>query len=124
MKSRKPKTSEPSLRDKLSAAYLEAFQKDFEVNGVAAIEALRKESPAKYSEIAARLIAATEPPPKADGFEADTSMQAIGRRLLKSVGTDESAVTDDMIARAIEANDQFIARLEQIARDAQGEELN
>jgi hypothetical protein len=91
MKPRKPKTSEPSLRDKLSAAYLEAFQKDFEANGIAVIEALRKESPAKYAEIASRLIAATSPPEKKEGFASDTSMQAVGRRSVKACGAIQRA---------------------------------
>jgi hypothetical protein len=115
MKPRKPKTSEPSLRDKLSAAYLEAFQKDFEANGIAVIETLRKESPAKYAEIASRLIAATSPTEQKEGFASDNSMQAVGARLLQSVGLIEP--TNEQIEAAIAANDEFIAKLEQI-RDA------
>jgi hypothetical protein len=68
MKPRKPKASEPSLRDKLSQNFLSAFESDFKQNGVAAIESLRQKSPEKYAEIAARLIAATEPKP--EGFKA------------------------------------------------------
>jgi hypothetical protein len=103
---RKPKTSKPSLRDRLSENFLRAFEADFAANGVAAIEALRQKSPEKYSEIAARLIAASEPKP--DGFESCNSMEEIGLRLLKSVGADEYTVTDDMVQAAIEANDNFI----------------
>jgi hypothetical protein len=116
MKPRKPKTSEPSLRDKLSAAYLEAFQKDFEANGVAAIEALRRESPAKYSEIAARLIAATEPQQNPTGIGGAGSMQEIGRRLLQSIGMVEP--DDAAIEAAIAANDRFVQALEQIRDSA------
>ena len=112
MKPRKPKTSEPSLRDKLSAAFLEAFQSDFEANGVAAIEQLRLKSPEKYSEIATRLIAASEPPPVGVDFTTANSMQDIGLRLLQSIG--HVSPTQEDIQAAIEANNAFIAKLEQI----------
>jgi ribosomal protein S17E len=109
---RKTKTSQPSLRDKLSAAYLEAFQKDFETNGVAVIEALRLKSPEKYSEIAARLIATTEPKQDATVFAGANSMEEVGRRILQSIGMVEP--DDAAIAAAIEANSEFIAKLEAI----------
>jgi len=111
---RKPKTAEPSLRDKLSAHFLEAFEADFAAHGADVIEALRNKSPDKYADIAARLIAATEPP--SDGFESAQTMQEIGLRLLKSVGCPEGVATDDMIARAVELNDQFVADLTQVAQ--------
>src|SRR5262249_17989088 len=50
MKSKKLKGTEPSVRDKLSASFLKAFQNDFEINGIEAIEKLREESPSKYAE--------------------------------------------------------------------------
>jgi hypothetical protein len=112
MKPRKPKNTEPSLRDKLSAAYLEVFQADFAANGIAVIEALRNKSPEKYAEIAARLIAATSPTEQKDGFAADTSMEAVGRRLLQNIGLDEP--TDEQIQAAIAANSVFMAELEAI----------
>lgn len=119
MKPRKPKTSEPSLRDKLSAAFLEAFQSDFEANGVAAIEQLRNKSPDKYTEIAARLIAATEPQSQPTGFASGDSMEDIGVRLLESVGAPRDTITEAMVQAAINANDAFLERLAQIAQDAQ-----
>jgi hypothetical protein len=90
---RKPKSAEPSLRDKLSAAFLEAFQADFETHGAEVIESLRTKDPARYVDIGARLIAASEPP----------------------VGLPEDAATSKMIERAIEANDRLIDELSQIA---------
>src|SRR5262245_66506815 len=83
----KQKTNEPSVRDKLSAKFLEAFEQDFRLYGVDAIEKLREESPAKYAEIASRLIAAIEPKP--DGFEQCKSLPEIAVKLIKSVGCDE-----------------------------------
>src|SRR6476620_11238926 len=51
-------------------------------------------------------------------FRQANSMQDIGRKLLQSVGF---ASPDDIsIAAAIEANDNFIARLEAIRDGAQG----
>jgi hypothetical protein len=67
---RKTKAAEPSLRDLLSQNFLKAFERDFAEKDqrVAAIKALGEKSPEKYAEIAARLIAATEPQP--EGFKA------------------------------------------------------
>jgi hypothetical protein len=110
---RKPKTAEPSLRAKLSAAFLEAFEADFAAHGVNVIEKLRERSPEKYAELAGKLIMTTEPPQ--DGFESAQTIQELGLKLLKSVGCPEGAATDDMIAQAIERHDQYVADLTQIA---------
>jgi hypothetical protein len=56
--------------------------------------------------------------PKPIDFAKANSMQDIGRKLLQSVGF---ASPDELsIQAAIEANDAFIARLEEIRRKAQG----
>src|SRR5262249_10233423 len=109
MKSKKLKGTEPSVRDKLSASFLKAFQNDFEINGIEAIEKLREESPSKYAEIASRLIAAAEPQP--EGFEGCRSPRDLGIALLKSVGTNEFDINEDMITEAIKCNDDFIDAL-------------
>src|SRR6516162_9574256 len=114
MRPRKPKANEPSPRDKLSAAFLKAFQTDFDLYGVEVIEQLRKKSPEKYAELAARLIATVEPKP--DGFEQCNSMEDIGRKLLQFVGLDANAATPSMIEAAIEANDAFIKQLKRISQ--------
>jgi hypothetical protein len=115
---KKPRKSEPGPRDKLSKAFLEALSEDFAVNGPAVIERMRETHPERYAELAGKLIMATEPP--SGGFEECQSMQEIGLKLLKSVGVDEAAATDDMIEAAIVANDKFIARLEAIRDKALG----
>jgi hypothetical protein len=51
-------------------------------------------------------------------FNSAQSMQDIGRKLLQSVGF--TSPDDLSIQAAIEANDVFIARLEEIRRKAQG----
>ena len=113
---KKQKRAEPSLRDKLSENFMRAFEADFADNGVDAIKALREKSPEKYSEIAARLIAAIESKP--DGFNQCNTMEEIGRKLLQSVGGHDVTLTDDMIAQAVAANDAFIAKLEAIRDNA------
>ena len=117
MKRKEPK-AEPSLRDKLAQKLDAALEADFAINGAAAIEALRNKSVDKYVEIAARRVAATDPP--ANSFESAHSMEEIGIRLLESVGTPRDLITESMIQAAIDANDAFIKRLGQIAADAQG----
>ena len=111
----KPKAQEPSLRDKLSANFLAAFEADFATNGAAVIEQLRQKSPEKYSEIAARLIATSEPKP--DGFNTCRTMDELARKLLQSVGVDNTdAITPSMIEATTEAHDAFVARLGEIAQ--------
>ena len=85
MKPRKSNTAEPSLRGKLSENFLRAIQSDFEINGAAVIEQLRLKSPEKYVEIAARLIAATEPS-VTKGPDINSTWD-IGRHLLMQVGS-------------------------------------
>jgi len=118
MKLKKPKPTEPSVRDKLSAAFLKAFQNDFEINGIEAIEKLRKENPAKYAEIASRLIAVVEPP--VEGFEGCRTPRDLGIALLKSVHINEYEITEEMIAEALKRNDEFIDQLQAIRAAAEG----
>jgi hypothetical protein len=113
MKSRMTKNAEPSLRGKLSEHFLSALQADFEINGAEVIAQLRLKSPEKYAEIAARLIAATEPSAK-KGAEPN-SVRDIGREMLMQVGVSEYDITDDMIEQALAANDRLVAELQTIA---------
>jgi hypothetical protein len=55
----------------------------------------------------------------AQSFRDAKSMEDIGRRLLMSVGLREPV--GEAVALAIEANNQFVARLEEIAADCQDE---
>jgi len=59
-----------------------------------------------------------QPPKTAIDFSSANSMQDIGRKLLQSVGF--ASPDDASIQAAIEANDAFVARLEEIGRKAQG----
>src|SRR5262245_51066259 len=108
---RKSKASEPSLRDKLSAAFMVAFEEDFASNGVGVIQQLREKHPDKYAALAADLIRQAEPP--SGVFDKAKSMEDIGRRLLAQVGLTDPSETQ--IQMAIAANDRFVGELEQIA---------
>ena len=110
---RKPKTIEPSLRDKLSAHLLE-LEADFAANGAEVIRKLRDKDPRAYCEISARLIAATEPP--GDGFDSAQSLQELGVRLLESVGCPRDAITEDMAEAAVAAQDDFTTALAKIGQ--------
>jgi hypothetical protein len=109
---KRKKTGEPSLREKLSQSFLEALTADFAINGPAVIEKMRATHPERYAELAAKMIMTAEPQQKADGFASDTSMEAVGRRLLNSVGMVEP--DGAAIEAAIAANDVFVAALESI----------
>jgi hypothetical protein len=115
MKPRKPKATGPSLRDRLSANFLRAFEADFAVNGVNVIEALRQKSPDKYADIAAKLIAQAEPPPDPNDLSQCKSLEDIGRALLRGVGMADDEISDEMVAAAMKANDHLMDTLESIA---------
>jgi hypothetical protein len=108
----KPRKKEPSLREKLSAAFLEALTADFAVNGAAVIEKMRTTHPERYAELAAKLIMSAEPQQDPTGLAGANTMEEVGRKLLQSIGLIEP--TDEQIEAAIEANDKFVARLEAI----------
>jgi hypothetical protein len=111
---RKPsqqKQGTPRLR--LSAAFLDSLEKDFEANKDEVIQALRRESPKAYAELLGRLVM-TQDPPTENSFSKCNSTNDIAIRLLASVGLsdpDEAA-----IQAAAEANDVFVKRLEAIAQ--------
>ena len=105
---------EATLLDQLGVP-LRDFVADFKLHGKRALEQVRWESPSKYLELASKLaalVAALKPPQSA--FHDANSMQDIGRKLLESVGTDNAAITEDMIQEAVAANDRLIAQLESI----------
>jgi hypothetical protein len=116
MKPRKQKANEPPLRK-----FLAAFEADVADNAVEVIKQLREKSPEKYSEIAAKLLSAIQQQPDPDGFDSANSMQELGLRLLRSIGVEESAITDDMITQAVQANEEFIRTLEAIRDRAQAD---
>jgi hypothetical protein len=97
------------------------LEKDWAEHGVEVIQQIRQDNPVKYGELIARLVPMDANLVSADDFSKCQTMQEIGRKLLKSIRTDEFAITDDMItddmiARAVKANDRFVAELEQIVQ--------
>jgi hypothetical protein len=122
MKPRKTNSNGTSSKAKPEASLVEQlgmplrdFVADFKLHGKSALEQVRLESPSKYLELASKLAAlvATLKPPQS-AFHDANSMQDIGRKLLESVGTDNAAITEDMIQEAVAANDRLIAQLESI----------
>jgi hypothetical protein len=113
---KKPTAAEPSLRDKLSKNFLEAFESDFRTNGATVIQKLREESASKYAEIAAKLVTAIEPK-----SEEPRDMRSMAIRLLKDVGANEYEITEDMIEQAIKRNEEFIDQLLAIKAAAEGQ---
>jgi hypothetical protein len=102
----------------LSANFLAALDQDFQEHGIEAIQKLRQESPAKYSEITSRLILSAEPADQ-DEMRKAQSYEEIAKILLKSVGL-EGEPTKRQIAAAVKANAAFLARIERIAGVASG----
>jgi hypothetical protein len=120
---RKPKSGEPSLRERLSQKFLEALEADFQLHGPTILERMRESHPERYAELAAKLIMSSEPQQNAKGLAAANSMEEVGRILLQQVGLPEP--TAEEIEQAIQANDLFLEQLEAIKDRAQfGEATN
>jgi len=107
-----PKAKEPSLRERA----MQALDTDFKLHGEDAIKQLRETRPDRYVELAAR---PTDLP--ADGFEQCKDKRDIGIKLLQSIGFRDP--DEDSIQSALAANDEFIARLQQIHQCAQASEV-
>lgn len=105
------KAAEPSVRDQLSADFIEALAADWKQFGPGVIVAMREESPVKYSELVARLIPLETIP--ADPFANAQSQQDIGKKLLEQVGLTQPR--QDQIEAATDKNIRFISDLEAIA---------
>ena len=106
----------PSTRDRLSSAFVQALEKDWAEHGSEVIQQIRKDNPVKYGELIARLVPMDANPLSANDYSACKSMEDIGRKLLQQIGLHEDAITEQMIAQAVAANGELVARLEQIAQ--------
>jgi hypothetical protein len=105
----------PNLRDKLSQAFLSAFDADFQEHGVDVIQQLRAKDPVRYAELAGRLITAAQDPANPNDYSNCQSEEEIVRRLLLQVGMTEDQLTPQALEQAGTANAEFIARLLTIA---------
>jgi hypothetical protein len=87
---------------------------DFKENGAAALESVRARNPEKYLELATKLLPLiVQLNPAGSDFSGRRSMQDSSTKLLLSVGITDP--TDEQIADAIKANDDFIKRLQGIS---------
>jgi hypothetical protein len=101
----------PNLRDKLSQAFLSAFDADFQEHGVDVIQQLRAKDPVRYAELAGRLITAAQDPANPNDYSTCQSEEEIVRKLLLQVGMTEEQLTPQALEQAGTANAEFIARL-------------
>jgi DUF438 domain-containing protein len=99
---------QPNLIDKLGDAFVKAFEADFQTHGVSVIEQLREKFPERYAELAVKIIAAAEQPAVPGDYSRCKSVEDIGRLLLQQVNVPEEVMDEEMVARAIEANEAFI----------------
>jgi hypothetical protein len=113
---KKPKSGEPSLRERLSQRLLQALEADFEVHGVSVLERMRESSPERYCQLSAKLIMSAEPKQNPQGLAAATNSNEMGRIYLQQVGLLEP--TDQQIEQAVAAVDELLARLEAIKNAA------
>src|SRR3954469_23288647 len=97
---------QPNLRDKLSQAFLSAFDNDFNEHGVDVIQQLRAKDPVRYAELAGRLITAAQDPTDPNDYSSCQSEEEIVRKLLLQVGMSKDQLTPDMLRLAEEANSE------------------
>jgi hypothetical protein len=114
------KPPEESLLTQLGVP-LRDFVKDFKTHGANALQQVREKNPEKYLELAAKLagLVATLKP-EAHPLAKARDREELAAELLKTVNVAEDQITPLMIEQAMAANDQFLARLEQIRDAAQG----
>lgn len=105
----------PNLRDKLSQAFLTAFDADFNEHGVDVIQQLRMKDPVRYAELAGRLITAAAQPGDPSDYSRCQTEEEICRKLLLQVGLTEDQLTPDMLRLAEAANTEFVNKLLVIA---------
>jgi len=112
---RKPQSSRDSRspRDRLSQDFLHSFAADFSSNGVEVIKALRLESPARYAELAGKLIMQAQEPDDDLSFKSCQDMKDVGAKLLLTYGVKNP--TARQVAAAIKLNDKFTKALERLA---------
>jgi hypothetical protein len=108
-------TAEPSLRDKLTSAFVEALERDWTEHGASVIAAVREQAPAKYAELIVRLVPLESSLVAPGDFSQCQDMEEIGHRLLLQIGVDENGMTPDMVDAACRANETFITELQRIA---------
>jgi len=118
LKSKQKKQS--SLLEELNAP-LRDFVADFKAHGADVLQKVREDNPEKYLELSTKLLplVATLNPGTND-FSDAKDMQSIGIKLLRSIGFNDP--DEDSIQAAITAQDDFIARLQQIQSCAQAPE--
>ena len=75
---------------------------------------MRESHPDRYVEIGAKLIAAAEQPPAPGDYSSCKSIEDIGRMLLMQVDVLEEVIDEEMLAKAVSAHEDFIARLRRI----------
>jgi len=114
--------SEPSLRDKLTTAFVTALEADWQQHGTEIIQTLREKDPRAYAEIVAKLTTPVEPPPAPGEFSASQSSAEIARKMLVDIGTPDESITPSMIEAATRAQLIFVAELERIAARSAGRE--
>ena len=92
---------------------------DFKTHGKTVLEQVRERNPEKYLELSTKLaglVAMIKPQPS-DMSKARTH-EEIAIATLKAIGMEEEDITPNMIVEAIQANNNFLARLEAIRDDA------
>lgn len=117
---KKSKSTEPSLRDRLTSALLEALERDWVEHGTVVITAVRESAPAKYAELIVRLVPVESSLIAPGDFSQCNSEEDIAKRLLAQVGMLDSDIMAEDVEAATRANAAFIDTLLQIKARSNG----
>jgi hypothetical protein len=99
--------AQASPHDKLSSAFLEALEQDFQENGPALIKAM---DPTKKCEIVARLIP-VRPPAPVNGSKEPVGTREIAKQSLIDIGMLEEDITESDINLAYDAHEIYLQSL-------------
>ena len=117
---KKSKSTEPSLRDRLTSAFVEALERDWAEHGTVVITAVRESAPAKYAELIVRLVPVESSLIAPGDFSQCNSEEDIAKRLLAQVGMLDSDIMAEDVEAATRANAAFIDTLLQIKARSNG----
>jgi len=122
MRTRKPqKPNEPTLLEQLNGP-LRDIVSDLKMNVAGELKKLRERDSGRYLELAAKLLPIIMSlNPGTDDFSDCKDKRSIGIALLKSIGANELDLDDGQITDALNAQDEFIAQLQRIRAQAEGQ---
>jgi hypothetical protein len=116
---KKPKLDETDIRRDLTASFVTKLRDKWFQVGDQVLDELAAKQPEKFALIVSQVVPREMLLAGGRGdFSECQSMSDIGRKLLLDVGVEELAITEAMITRAVELNNNFTDQLQAVAAGA------